>query len=436
MPEARGVPLMLVTTAPPRPRTRTAAGVSSVGFMLLAVFAFLLIGRAPEIFVSLLPLRLLLVTGILVIAWAGAVPLKPFPPFWREPEVRLTLCLFAYAVVTIPLSIWPGQSAAFVTGFVKIVAFLIIVVHCVRSRRHVTTIVWAAVAAAFLIQLAILAGYGGLDVSTGALRSAQGARASVTGTYDPNDIAFVMACVLPLAFFRAVSSRGVARYMAGAVAFLCIVTTIRTGSRGGFITMVVVGTILFVKSRVGFRWILTGLVVAAMLAFASGTYWDRIGTIWGDTSPDLGTYDAAGLDTARWQTWKKTTNLAITYLPFGSGAGTNMTAEGASHGGRGKWETAHNAFLQIAVELGIPGVAIFVTLLYRAIRSCRRLVRASSGRPELNGMTWMAHAVETSLYAYMIGAFALSQAYAPILYLLVGLAACLRRIAQRVPPNA
>jgi hypothetical protein len=403
---------------------------------VLAVFVFLLIGRAPEIFVFLLPLRLLLVTGVLVIVWAATVPRTPLPPFWVEPEVRLTLCLLGYAVATIPLSTWPTESIEFVTGFVKTVVFVIVLVHCVKSPRHVTTIMWAAVAAAFLLQSAILAGAGGLNAQSGALGAAEGSRASVTGTYDPNDIAFIMNCVLPLAFFRALSARGLTRYVAGGVGFLCILITMRTGSRGGFITMVIVGGILFVKSRGGVRWLITGLVVVAMLAFASGEYWDRIGTIWGAKSSAVGSYDAAGFEAARWQTWKKMTILAIDHLPFGSGAGTVMTAEGKSHGEGMKWETAHNAFLEIAVEMGIPGAAIFLTLLYGAIKSCRRLVRAASRRPELNKMTWMAHAVEASLYAYIVGAFALSQAYAPILYLLVGLTACLRRIARQTQANA
>ena len=434
MPEARESSLIPVTSAAPRLRRRVVTHVSSVGLMLLAVFAFLLIGRAPEIFVFLVPLRPLLVTGLLVMAWAATVPQKPFPPFWREPEVRLTLGLLIYAAATIPSSIWPSESIDFVTGFVKLVVFVIVIVHCVRSRRHVTTMVWAVLAAALLLQFAILFGHGGL--LTGIQVSTEGDRAWATSTYDPNDIAFVMTCVLPLAFFRALSARGVARYMAGAIAFLCIITTVKTGSRGGFITMVVVGGILLVKSRGRVRWIVTGLAVAAMLAFASGEYWDRIGTIWGAKSSHVGSYDAAGLDAARWQTWKNATSLAIAYLPFGSGAGTNTTAEGQSHGGGGKWEAAHNAYLQIAVEMGIPGVAILVTLLYGAVRFCRRLVRAASRRPELKKMTWMAHAVETSLYAYIVGAFALSQAYAPILYLFLGLTACLRRIARRAQADA
>jgi hypothetical protein len=92
-----------------------------------------------------------------------------------------------------------------------------------------------------VLQSAILAGAGGLNAQSGALGAAEGNRASVTGTYDPNDIAFIMTCVLPLAFFRALSARGVTRYIAGGIGFLCIVITMRTGSRGGFITMVIVG---------------------------------------------------------------------------------------------------------------------------------------------------------------------------------------------------
>ena len=79
MPEARGSSLIPVISAAARPRPRAVARVSGVGLMLLAVFAFLLIGRAPEIFVFLLPLRLLLVTGLLVIAWAATVAGLPIP---------------------------------------------------------------------------------------------------------------------------------------------------------------------------------------------------------------------------------------------------------------------------------------------------------------------------------------------------------------------
>ena len=179
-----------------------------------------------------------------------------------------------------------------------------------------------------------------------------------------------------------------------------------------------------------------GAATGAMLVFASGAYWDRISTIWGGRPSALSSYDAAGFDAARWQTWKKMTALAIDYLPLGSGAGTVITAQGMTVTAGVKWETAHNSLLQIAVELGLPGVVIFVMLLYGAIKSSRRLTRVTSDRPELKTMTWMAQAVETSLYGYVVGAFALSQAYAPFLYLLLGLTASLRRIAGRTQANA
>jgi O-antigen ligase len=418
-----------------KPRMRAVAGISSGGMLLLAIFTFLLIGRAPEVFLFLLPFRPLLVTGVIVIAWATTVPVKRGSPFWAEPEARLTLGLLLYAVATIPFSIWRGETVEFVLGFAKIVTVVIVIVHCVRSLRQVTIIVWAVLGAALLLQFALISGYGGLDTQTGALLSGADERAWVTGTYDPNDLAFLMMCVLPLAFFRAVSARGISRWLAGVVAFLCIVVTIRTGSRSGFIAMVVVGAILLAQVRGPRRWIALGLAALALFGLASGAYWDRIGTIWGRTAPGIGEYDAGGFDTARWNTWVTFMGLAIDHLPLGSGAGTITTAEGETHWG-GKWETAHNSLLQIAVEMGIPGLAIFVTLLYRALKSCRRLRHAALSRPELHDIRWVTQAVETSLYAYVAGALTLSQAYAAILYVLLALAVCLRRIARQQTAHA
>jgi hypothetical protein len=94
-----------------------------------------------------------------------------------------------YAIATIPFSIWPGESVEFVSGFSKVVVFVVVLVHCVRSARQITTIVWAVLVAALVLQLAILTGMG-------AAVSAEGDRAWATSTYDPNDIAFIMACVL------------------------------------------------------------------------------------------------------------------------------------------------------------------------------------------------------------------------------------------------
>jgi O-antigen ligase len=333
-------------------------------------------------------------------------------------------------VATIPFSIWRGETVEFVWGFAKIVTAVIVIVHCLRSFREVNMIVWAVLGAALMLQVAIISGYGGLDIQTGVLLSGDDDRAWVTGTYDPNDLAFLMICVLPLALFRAVSARGISRWLAGAVAFLCIVVTIRTGSRSGFIAMVVIGAILLGKVRGRLRWILVGVAALAVFGLASGAYWDRIGTIWGRTAPGIGEYDAGGFETARWNTWVTFMGLTIDHLPMGSGAGTATTAEGETHED-GKWETAHNSLLQIAVEMGIPGLAIFVTLLYRTLKTCRRLRHATSNRPETRDIRWLTQAVETSLYAYIVGGLTLSQAYAPILYVLVALAVCLRRIARQ-----
>ena len=59
----------------------------------------------------------------------------------------------------------------------------------------------------------------------------KGDRPSVTGTYDSNDIAFVMVWRFPLAATWFLRGRGPYRYIAGLISALAVVTILWTASR-------------------------------------------------------------------------------------------------------------------------------------------------------------------------------------------------------------
>jgi putative inorganic carbon (HCO3(-)) transporter len=406
---------------------------ASPAILTLAFFTFLQIGRAPEIFVSLMPLRLMLITGLITLGCAAILPRGRWLTPWAEPQVKLVLALFALAALTVPISIWPRQSFEFVVyDFSKLIVFFLLVVYCTRSAADTRRIIWGVVAGIALIQFAILAGYGGLSSRGGeTLIIKDDVRAWVTGTYDPNDIAFMMGCVLPLAFFLYTGSKGLGRIVSGAIALLAVVVSIRTVSRGGFVTLLIIGAILMLKSpsRGLFgRWGLAALAVTLFLAFGSAFFWERISTIWGSHGSLVTDYEAGGIWSARWNDWKSALGIMVANFPLGVGGGAYTTAEGLSHGGGGKWDAAHNSFLEVGAELGPVGLVIFIMLLYRGVRNCRVFLKAAEKNPELGSLTWLAHGLEASLYGYIIGGFSLSQGYAPILYLLIALSTVLRRL--------
>jgi len=163
--------------------------------------------------------------------------------------------------------------------------------------------------------------------------------------------------------------------------------------------------------------------VTILATAAPARYWDVMSTIW---SPRAGgEYLESGVF-SRIALWEGGLNLFLDDPLTGAGIGMYEVAEGLSHGGRGKWSAAHNSFIQVAAELGILGLALFAALIVVSLRNARQAVRAAKSEVRLRPLAWIAVAVETSLYAYVVEGFALSQAYSPMLYFLIGIATALR----------
>ncbi|HVN32091.1 MAG TPA: O-antigen ligase family protein [Thermoanaerobaculaceae bacterium] len=403
-----------------RLRATARRGVPAV-VAALATYTFLVIGRVPDEFPSL---RLALVTAGLtgVLALIGSP--RDAGSVFRRAETRAVLALFGLSIATIPFSLWPSESLTFVTRSYASVVFLFLVfVYRVRSTRSVQIVLVGILAAMLFLEIALML-WG------------KGDRPQVTNTYDSNDIAFVMVCGLPIGVLWFLRGRGLGRYIAGFVAALAVLTVLHTRSRGGFVSLCIVMGILLVKAGRRRRLAVAAVALACILilsVFSSKGYWGRMATIWGGSgaaTTSVSEYDASGIWGARWGLWIGALRLMLRQPVIGAGAGVGPVAEGLSHRGVGKWSTPHNSFLEIGVELGIPGLALFVFLLYRAVRNCRRVTRLSRARAGSDPEIWLAHAVEVSVYAYVIAGFSLSQAYSPIPYLLVAASVVLTRLAS------
>ncbi|HVQ34779.1 MAG TPA: hypothetical protein VMT33_02115, partial [Candidatus Bathyarchaeia archaeon] len=126
---------------PEWPRTRTEREGDRLAFGALLVFTVILI-LAPQSFLpALAPLRIALLTA-LIAAGSYLVPrlLLNRPITIGVPEVRLGAALGAWALATIPLSLWPGGSwGVFAGSFFKtlVISWLLcnVVTTATRLRR-------------------------------------------------------------------------------------------------------------------------------------------------------------------------------------------------------------------------------------------------------------------------------------------------------------
>jgi O-antigen ligase len=411
-----------------------ARGSASPAALTLALYTFLLLSRFPELFSFIGVFRPILVMGLAMIALSWALPQSRMKAVLAAPEFRAVLGIFALAVVGVPTSYWPGGSfRSAIFGFPRTILFFFLLLYAVRNLRELRYIVWAFVGSIAALELGVLL----FNVKE---------RVRITGTYDPNDLAFVMVCALPMTIMLLLVERGLLRYGMLPVVALSLVTIIMTKSRGGFITLIVVGVIILAKLPSRIPLLRTGLLIGGVLVFslfAPQSYWDRITTIWGNEEeeeteeriekpkePSQEDYLNSGF-TPRWDLWMTGVRLMLENPILGVGINSFALAEQGQTFGRGGWKAPHNSFTQIGAELGVMGLALFVYLLYRSVRNCRTVIRMAGRVPQLQYHLWVAHGLETGIYGYIVAGAALNHAYSNMFYYLIAMSVVLKWTAMR-----
>jgi O-antigen ligase len=409
-----------------------------LGMVLFLLYAWICVGRPQEIVPQLIVLRLGLLTGgLALLAWLHAPGRFSEKIFLNTPRVRDVMILVGLAVITVPVSIWPAHSLLFLFNvFLKTVLLFFLVIYWCRTVHDVRRLLWV-----YCLGIVCL-------VIPGALSGPIGQeRYSVESlSYDSNDIALLQVMALPLILYLYSTSGRHARLVLAGMATLCLYGIILTQSRGGFLALVVVGGLILWRSSLSksAKWsiVMLGVVVFGILA---GTAWkERIRTMW---DPQTEYDQTAGGRTDLW----KSSLVLLAKRPWGVGIDNFVTAEGLSHGGLGKWSAPHNSFFQIGVELGVVGLAIFIRLLARTLRSLRLIklsikppmlpvvIRRLSGRQprapareldESGHLYQLAEALEMTLWGFIIAGFFLSQAYSGMLYVMLAVGVVVTRLAK------
>jgi O-antigen ligase len=403
---------------------------SSWGLVGLLGLTLVAIGRIHEVFPWLASIHIGDLTGgLAVLAFLLApVPFRDKLPL-KIKQVKYVIILFSLGVVTIPISVWPSHSLEFLTGpyFRTVLLFLMVLFWC-RSLRDIRRMIW--VTCLGVIALVVV------GLTTDSIGSS--GRLQYGGTYDPNDLAFILAMIIPLMLYLFSTSGNIAKMILLGMAFVSLYAVMLTMSRGGLLSVAIVSVLILAKGAVTkkAKVVLATVLLIVFAGMASSEYWSRIETMWNPQNE----YDrTAGGRTTMWKTGLR----LLAANPWGVGIGGFVTAEGMSHEGKGKWSAAHNSFLQIGVELGVAGLVVFVLLLGRTMRELRQIQRVHSKPTRqragslrvtsgAQNISQLATALELSLWSFVVGGFFLSHAYTGLLYAVCALSVACVRIAQPV----
>jgi O-antigen ligase len=180
---------------------------------------------------------------------------------------------------------------------------------------------------------------------------------------------------------------------------VCIFYVLRTGSRSNFITLVVVAVAAFLLSPRTGRMVMllvTPLILLLVTPFIPRETLHRLTLVVMDPTSahvERGLETAVGSQEARIELQERAIDLTLHHPLLGVGEGmfTNAVDEmvRAKYGVKSGWQGAHNTYLEISAENGIPALIFYVwslglcfVLNYRAYKICKREPSMAESLPQ------------------------------------------------------
>lgn len=320
----------------------------------------------------------------------------------RHPAVRAAGLLVVLALASAVRRTNGGVGVEVLFRYVSFAATLVVVVDLFRRVGRPWRLAKVFVGACALSSLAGLYSFAALhyDRAHGPLE-------------DANDLAFFLVAALPFALALYAHTRK--RRWALAAAIL-LAGTAATLSRGGVVA--IVALVLWslatghLKPRVAFAGVgiaVAGLVTVAALVPSLVT-----------SALSQKTAVAAENVSTRELRWEAAANMAVDHPLLGLGpAGFRLNYarySGHAEPGLRAPDVAHEMYLEVGAELGVPALLVFLTLLGTCFTAARRAER----RDRL-----LATAVQGSLVAMAVAALFLTEQYFLPLWLVAGFGAAL-----------
>lgn len=378
---------------------------------MVCAWLFVIIGRPQDIFDWLKVIHPGDVSaGLAMLSFSLSRSRQPIKPL--SMELKLFLVFFMIAFICSPFGYYPKMSLLFLWRYLgKTFILVFLISNLVNNEKQLRMLIYTIMVGGFTMAIA------------GVLKEVTG-RVQVGSTYDPNDLALIMVIALPLSIAEIMGNRS-AKWKLFCVigSVLCLVTIVATQSRGGLLGLISIAITFFVMKGMPFPkgkvLLLLGVLGVVFYWNLSPDYKERMKTIFEERIQDM----QAG--SGRVLIWKRAISIANDNPIMGVGPGCFMTAYG-DYLANGKfpetlseenpwpgWRTAHNSYLLILAELGVPGLIIYLAIIFRSFRNLNWIKTESHSQSELN---LLATGIKVSFIAFMVCAFFLSQSYNQIIF--------------------
>lgn len=338
---------------------------------------------------------------------------KPF--IWNR-ETGLIVLLWVWFTFTTVFAMYPDDAWIKWQEVTKILLMAMLTVWLFQDRQKLRILVMV-----IALSLGFYGLKGGLFVlATGGHWMVLGPPESFFATN--TELALVLNMSLPMSLYLAREEpRRWLRMVLWATFGLSALAVPFTYSRGGFVGLLIVLAVLFLKAR--HRLVMIPVAVAVIVAFvalAPEHWFDRIET--------LETYQEDESANLRFMSWRVSYEIAAD-RPLGGG-GFNVFRHRETYDiympeyPRTFGHDAHSIYFNFLGEHGWIGLGLFLLLVLSCFHSLRQLRRLGKTNEDFRWVANYAHMIQASLIAYLVTGAFLSVAYFDLsyqLYIMVGL---------------
>ena len=424
-PVSTGIPVAVPAARPGRPQPNL---LERLAFLLLCTFLFLMFGRPADFLFPYLHAPLVIsVSALLTAVLTGGVLLV-----LRSPIGILMTLLTGWFIVTVPFSTHRGGSMELLSeGWMRsYLCFVLVLAICSRPlyvRRVIHTLAWSVLVASLLAMAYGIAPHGRIQLPFGLLSG-------------PNELAGAM--VIGMLYWMFIlfdpGAGKLYRVFSIAASLPIMLILIKTGSRGGLLTLAVAFAIMFLRFSLGRKiGVALGSIVLVIMAFVVlpddlrrryTTYFQS--DLQSPEAVDID--DPTGSTESRLYLLERSIQFTLEHPIVGVGLSQYAPQEDVAARKEGKrkgsWLGTHNTYTQISSETGIPGLAIFLAILIMAVRNISWILRTAGSLPGVYGQTLVnaGQALQTVLVAYLVMFLFEHTAYLPLWPTLVGMIAALR----------
>jgi len=261
-------------------------------------------------------------------------------------------------------------------------------------------------------------------LSVGAIRDFSGGELALAGKRitgvlgnlfeNPNDLALYLVTFFPILIGLALGTRNpFSKVLYLVSAILLLGGTVVTFSRGGFIGLLfVTGTLVW---RLGKKnrfliGVVAVILLTCFLALAPGAYRERI------TSTDASSESRTG-------ELKRSIFLTLRHPLFGVGLDNFVLYSNTAH-------ATHNAYTQVASEVGLPAAVVYVLFLVAAVKRVRKVPDPHDLESKEKWFGYLAIGLHASLIGYMVTSFFASVAFLWYVYYLAAYVIAIDRLNE------